>query len=131
VRHVNAAADSGLLAAQLAYPGIAGQQYMTAEAIARDARGFDEYRSTSMRYLREAASSGSVDALITMSSVLSEGLLTDRDPIAAYAYLYAADRTGLIPSTSTSLQLLAEGLSSEDVIRARAAGEQVYAQCCQ
>lgn len=123
------AAESGVVAAQLSYFGAFGMKFQTAEDIARDLDGFADFRSRSIRYLNDAARSGSATAMTELASIYENGVLVDADPTRAYAYWLAAQRAGVSSShVEAILGRLGAGLTAEQLAEARRIADEV--RCC-
>jgi TPR repeat protein len=123
------AARQGDLNAQVNYPSMMSLQ-LQSEQNALNGDWITQYKNNSMEFLSAAANSGSVDALNQLATVYSDGLLVNKDPLLAYAYMYATVQTGLVPSASRVLNLWAQSLSSDQLSAAVDLGNKIYKGCC-
>jgi TPR repeat protein len=123
------AAEAGVVEAQVAYPALASQE-LTPEVMARDTRRVERYKADSMRFLKRAASAGSVDALNELAHSYQQGVITAADPVLSYAYMSAAERSGLVSSAGRLLSAWGQQLSPEQRSRAGVLSNQIYQECC-
>jgi TPR repeat protein len=123
-------AEAGHLEAQLSYPGVASMRYMKVEDIARNTTEFQQFKNDSMRYLSSAASSGNVDAMLGISNAYREGLITEKNNIRAYAYMHAANLSGLSSTPTNALIRLNNEMTPDEVQQATSMGNSIYKQCC-
>jgi hypothetical protein len=88
------------------------------------------YRQQAMRYLESLSASGNADALLLSSIAYADGILTQKDPVKAYAYQYAHSKGKNPTLIESDLASLSKGLSSAEVAEARAMGERIWQKCC-
>jgi TPR repeat protein len=124
------AAELGVLEAQLSYAGVASMRYVTAEDIAKNIKSFEQYKADSMRYLSSAASTGNVDAMLSVSNAYSEGMIVEKNNVRAYAYMYAANLSGLSPTPTNALAELSANMNTSEIQQATALGKSIYSKCC-
>lgn len=127
---VDLAASQGSEGAQLAYLPMMATFMQSDERTMMDEEAIRSFKYKSLSYLHRAASHGSVDALNQLAIVYNEGYITRRDPVAAYAYMYATYRSGLVPGSSKVLALWGQQLSARDVSSGASKGEAIYRSCC-
>jgi len=88
------------------------------------------YARNSLAFLQSAATSGNVDAMVALSNAYNTGVITNRNPVDAYAYMYSATKTGLIPASQRLLNLWQRQLPPSDVANGTSRGEAIYLNCC-
>jgi hypothetical protein len=127
------AANAGIPAAEITYPGVAGSRYMDVESIAKDMKGFEKVRSNSMRYLTSAANKGNFEGMMHLSAAYEDGLITEKDNVRAYAYMYAVNSSTLFKSTNNSILIanLEAKMSPAEREQAINLGRSIYQSCCQ
>lgn len=84
------AAEAGLLQAQLIYAVQAEELLGGAQGMLQNPESVQRHRANAMRYLDSAASTGNIDAILVLSDVYQGGVLTPRDPVAAYGLRLAS-----------------------------------------
>lgn len=124
------AAELGELEAQLSYAGVASMRYVTAEDIAKNIKSFEQYKTDSMRYLSSAASTGNVDAMLSVSGAYSEGIIVEKNNVRSYAYMYAANLSGLSQTPTNALAELSTSMNASEIQQATALGKSIYSKCC-
>ena len=124
------AAEKGVTEAQLSYPTLASLRFKKAEDIAKNMKAFEQYRTDSMRYLSAAASSGNVDAMLGISNAYKEGTITEENKIRAYAYMYAANLSGLSRTPTIALARLSTEMTPAEIQQASSLGKSIYTKCC-
>lgn len=124
------AAESGSIEAKIAYPALASAA-ATSERLLSDPQLAERLRRNAERYLREAALAGSVDALNEIAHQYNSGVLLAADPVAAVAYMRAADRTGLLgASAAPIISAWERQLTPEQMQRSGEMADQIYVRCC-
>lgn len=124
------AAEAGVLQAQLSYSNFASDRFETVADVAKNIKEFEQFKQDSMRYLSSAARSGSVEGLLAMSEAYRQGMLTEQNPVQAYAYLHAVNQSGLTSPADTGLALLGASLNPVQLQQATLLGNNLYRQCC-
>lgn len=124
------AAQLGSVRAQVAFAAVAGQQFASVEAIARDVEAFGRYRAESVQFLESAARQGSVEGMLALSDVYREGVLVPADPVRALAYREAAYRSGLLNVDEGSEPGWVTALSQAQRQRADALATAILDRCC-
>lgn len=89
-----------------------------------------EYREEAMRNLREAASIGSVDALMSLGGVYDSGVLTEASPVQSLAYYKAVYALAPDPNLQELLVRKARDLSAQEVHSASDQSENILRACC-
>lgn len=124
------AAEQGSLEAQLMYAidvdsvlGTPSQRLAQPERVV-------EWKANSMAYLESAASAGSVDAVLRLSSAYSNGILVRADPERAYAYALVLGRTNADSSSNALAREMERRLSTKQQESARHLSHQIYQSCC-
>jgi TPR repeat protein len=126
------AANAGIPAAEVAYQGVVGSKYIDAESIAKDFKGFEKFRSNSMRYLTSAANKGNLEGMMLLSAAYEDGLITEKDNVRAYAYMYAANSSSLLKTPPTNLLANLEArMTPAEREQAINLGRSIYKSCCQ
>lgn len=125
LRWLDAAAAGGDERAKVEYAGEALTAVLERpEVVVRNPDEINRVKFDGMRYLSEAAVTGNVTALMRLGFAYQNDILVPRDPELAYAYMYAADLTGLVQA-SPLLQKWGVSLSPEQRARAESFGRQV------
>jgi TPR repeat protein len=124
------AAEAGILEAELSYLNFASARFEKATDIAKNLKEFEQFKSDSMRYLSSAAEAGNIEGLLAMSDAYKNGMLTEKNDIKAFAYLYAVNKSGLTNSANSSLTRLSANMSQKEVEQATNLGNSLYKQCC-
>ncbi|HEY5804133.1 MAG TPA: hypothetical protein VIT90_10620 [Lysobacter sp.] len=124
------AAAAGLVEAQLIYAANSEPFIGREDDVLRNPERVIEYKRKAMRYLVQAAGNGSVEALQSLASAYRYGLLVQRDPTQAYAYVYAANRA--IPSREAeqSARQYRSELTPQQSQQGARRGEEIYQACC-
>ena len=81
---------------------------------------FDEnfiasFKGNTMSYLQHAAANGNIDAISQLAYIYQNGIITDRDPVSAYAYMDTVATSGLIPGASRVLDIWRRSLSPDQL----------------
>lgn len=124
------AADNDDVNAQNAYMGEVGLWMRTHPELQYQQDFMSSYVTNSLSYLSRAASSGNVDAMMQLAQVYDAGVITSRDPSAAYAYVYAINKTGLLPSSQRMLAYWQSRFTPQEVSKGISAGDQIFRECC-
>ncbi len=124
------AAQSGDVNAQNSYMGEIGSWIDKHPELQYKSNFTSNYARNSLIFLQRAAASGNVDAMISLATVYNSGIITNRNPVDAYAYMYAASKTGLIPASQRLLSLWQHKLPPSDVAKGVSRGEAIYLNCC-
>lgn len=88
------AAAHGDLRARLDYAAYPPEYFATAEGLVRHAEKVVEFKAKAMAWLHAAADHGSPIALLKLAGLYREGVLVERDDVAALAYYLAWDEVG-------------------------------------
>jgi hypothetical protein len=134
--HLQAAAEAGDPNAQLQYPVAASAAFLDStfrpdgERIAANLDEYLRFRERSMAFLHAGASSGNVRAMNAVAEAYSMGLLVGKDPVAAYAYALAAERTGLSPRHTPWVSRLESGLTPQQRARGDQWAREILHSCC-
>lgn len=124
------AADNGDVNAQNAYM-VEVDLWMRTHPNLRYQQGFiSSYVMNSLNYLGRAASSGNVDAMMQLSQVYDAGVITNHDASMAYAYMYAINKTGLVPGSQRMLAYWQEQFTPQEVSTGISKGDQIFKECC-
>lgn len=128
---LDVAASEGNLAAQLLYSSDPEAILGDASEVLRDPQKAQEYKSKAMAYLHDAASLGSVDAMLRLGNAYWAGVLVDRDYRSSYAYYEAVKNVDpeLIPKNR--MDYLAQELRADQMVSATNQGMVIYEKCCQ
>lgn len=124
------AAEQGSVEAKLMYPVNPEYTLGDAQEYLRSPERVMEWKQRSMRYLDEAASIGSQDALLSLSRAYENGVITRKDPILAYAYAAAAERVSPVPYLAEGLEQLKSAVPAKDVRQADLLIEKIASNCC-
>lgn len=117
-----------LLYANFGYRWIVGKTFT--DALSHPDK-VQKWRSSSMRYLNNAANHGVPEALQSLSDSYVNGVKTDKNPVNAYAYYAALARA--YPGTATSKNALSElktKLGPRDLIEGEKRANDIYNRCC-
>lgn len=134
--YLTAAAAAGDPNAQIEYPVAASSRFVDADfnpdgqKIAENPEAYLEYRRQAIAFLHAGALSGNVRAMNAVAEAYSRGLLVERDPVAAYAYALAAERTGLSPGHAPWVRRLESRLTPEQRARGDQWARQILHACC-
>jgi hypothetical protein len=82
--------------------------------------------ATGLDYLQQSANSGDRVAMLNLGYAYSSGVLTQPDPVLAYAYLYAGTNLGTVAGSEIQLDQFAANLSPEELARAQALAQQLH-----
>ena len=85
------AAENGSTYAKLLYAADPAATLGGQSEIIKDPEALADYRKKAVRFLEEAAETGSVNALLSLSQIYENGSLVRKDPRMAYAYYLAAN----------------------------------------
>lgn len=129
-RLLDMAASQGNVGAQLAYAPMMAQYMAQDESLMSDESAMRSYKYKTLSYLHSAAAQGSVDALNQLAIVYQSGHIVDRDPVLAYAYMYATYKTGLVPNSSKVLSTWSQGLTPSQISNGAREGEDIFSSCC-
>ena len=130
VRWLEQAADAGVVMAQLSYAGNAEAVVGNSSQMLANPDKVIAYRRKAMQYLRQAAASGSLSALMSLSDAYHYGVLAPRDPIRAYAYYYAKDMASPSAYGRQYLDTYADQLEPAQLATAIQQGKGIYDACC-
>ena len=100
--------------------------------VVRNAEEIVRVKAEGMRYMEQAAAAGNTRALFNLAVAYRDGQVVSADPVMAYAYLEALQRTGLIKPALLQPRMdeWHASLSTGDLARAQAAAERIHASCC-
>ena len=126
---VELAARRGSIAAQVSYPTI-NWEALEDSGRSLDTEAIEAYKSNTLSFLTSAADQGSVDALSQLAMTYQDGIVVPRDPIAAYAYEWAINQTGLVLATPKLLEQWEAQMTPEQILVGRKQGEQIHQRCC-
>ncbi|HEY5849745.1 MAG TPA: hypothetical protein VIT62_03110 [Lysobacter sp.] len=133
-RWLEASADRGFVPAQLTYAADPNAILGDGADMLGNPGGVLRYRQQAMNYLHQAASTGNVEALQKLARSYANGILTERDPVSAYAFQIAASKASksiVPPELSDALkEKYATGLSAPEIQRATQQGGKIYEDCC-
>jgi len=90
-----------------------------------------KYKRKAMAFMNTQAANGSIDALLDLSNTYEHGVLTDRDPVKAFAYYRAVELSDESAVSQRSLDYLKQNLSPTDVINAEKQARLIHANCCE
>lgn len=90
----------------------------------------EKWKHDSMSYLEQAASLGSVEALYRLSDAYSSNVLTEPDPVEAYAYRIALSKTTGRPLEEWETRRFQEPLSPSQIPQAEARSNEIVMNCC-
>lgn len=97
----------------------------------RDPSALEQYKTNSLRFLNTAATRGSVEAMVELSGIYSDGYLTNKDDTLSYAYSYAASQAGEASNNILRLMEMQRAkLPAEEEARGRQIGETILYKCC-
>lgn len=130
VRWLEQAADAGVVMAQLSYAGNAEAVVGNSSQMLANPEKVIAYRRKAMQYLRQAAASGSLSALMSLSDAYHYGVLAPHDPIRAYAYYYAKDMASPSAYGRQYLDTYADQLEPAQLATAIQQGKGIYDACC-
>jgi TPR repeat protein len=122
-------ADQGHIEAQLDFVLSASEYGVTPGALAGGGLDAHRYKSDAIRFLESAAGHGSLRALELLSGVYDAGLLAPKDPIRAYAYVFALKEAGR-RGYAELLALQEKSLASSQIEAGRQLGAEYHASCC-
>lgn len=125
------AARLGDINAQLDYGSYFSEPFADVEYLAKNPERFERLRSDVQQFLRSAAASGSVEALLRLGNLYEDGLLATQDSVQAFAYYWAVDRSGLYPLSGQGLVRLSQGMTQQEVLEATRRGQAIFERCCQ
>ncbi|HEY5803415.1 MAG TPA: hypothetical protein VIT90_06985 [Lysobacter sp.] len=133
-RWLEASADRGFVPAQLTYAADPNAILGDGADMLGNPGGVLRYRQQAMNYLHQAASTGNVEALQKLARSYANGILTERDPVSAYAFQIAASKASksiVPPELSDALKAkYATDLSATEIQRATRQGSKIYEDCC-
>ncbi|MCC8532431.1 sel1 repeat family protein [Xanthomonas phaseoli] len=89
-----------------------------------------EYRKKSINYLNEAASTGSVDALMALARAYENGIMADKSPVKSYAYYKAVQAVQADIDLRPTLIRSQRQLSSNQLSQANQMASQIVDSCC-
>ncbi|KAB0529389.1 tetratricopeptide repeat protein [Xanthomonas cissicola] len=89
-----------------------------------------EYRKKSINYLNQAASMGSVDALMALARVYDNGILADKSPVKSYAYYKALQVVQPDIDLRSTLIRSQSQLSSNQLSQANQMANEIVGSCC-
>jgi TPR repeat protein len=124
------AAEQGSIEAQLIYAMSPEETLGTTEDMLRNPAKTESYRNNAVRYLQEAASQGSLDAVAALGRAYDAGIIIERSPIQSHAYQLAAQRADYSLSSELKLDELKKSMSSADINIAETKANLIYIQCC-
>lgn len=124
------AAEQGSVEARIVFARLPEEVAGTYQDVLRDPARLVEYRKNAVRYLNEAASQGSLDALVTLGNIYERGLLAERDDVRSYAYKVALGQVRPTAVTLDELARLRRGLSSSQQAQAEMLSREILRDCC-
>ncbi|WP_146165872.1 sel1 repeat family protein [Stenotrophomonas panacihumi] len=124
------AADFGNPLAQLLYSMEPEMVMGSLADIIREPERVIAYKTAALSHLKDAASSGSVNALERLGQVYADGILAPADPVMARAYKLAAARADPAISLQEEEESAAKLTASQQADAARIAKE-IYRDCCE
>lgn len=130
LRWLEQAADAGVVMAQRVYAGNAEAVVGNSSQMLANPERVVAYRRKAMQYLRQAAASGSLEALMSLSDAYRYGVLAPRDPIRAYAYYYAKDMASPSDYGRKHLDMFAGQMDPAQLAAGTQQGRRIYDACC-
>lgn len=124
------AAQLGDLESQLRFVDLAAPNDQSSASFAAD---MADYVARSKGYIDEQLRLGRPEALLSSSQAYSSGLIHRRDPVQAYAYLYAYSLAVPGERGSWVQDLLADAaarLPDSDLMHATEEGTRIWSECC-
>ncbi len=128
--YLGLAAENGFTYAQLIYSVDAAAILGGEQEMISDPGAVVDYKRRALRYLNQASSSGSVDAVMALGRVYDRGVLAERDPVKAYAHHYAARLAAPALVPANFLQKYESELSFANLEEGRRIGRLVHKECC-
>lgn len=124
------AAAAGLPEAQILYASDSRSIVGSETDMLRNPQKLQEYKSKAAGYLNTLASTGNVDAMVTLAGAHAGGILVEQSPIRSYAYYSAAElaRPNTVPANL--LSSLRSQLPPSQVASGDALAQQIYKNCC-
>jgi TPR repeat protein len=124
------AAQDGSIEAKLLYAVDTSASLGTSADMLKDPEKVERYKKTAVRFLNEAADSGSLDALMKLANAYDVGMLVPKNPSMSYAYYLAIERvdSGSIPTIV--LDGLRSQMSPREISAARSQAQEIYSRCC-
>lgn len=124
------AALNGSIEAKILYATDSTASLGTSADMLKDPQKLAQYKENAVRFLNDAANSGSVDALMSLANAYDAGILVPKSPSSSYAYYLAIQKAspGLIPQAM--LDGMGSQMSSRDINYAKARAQQIYSGCC-
>ena len=124
------AAAKGVVKAQVDYylrgsPGIADPLVFL-----KDPSAAAKYKEESVRYLQAAVTSGSSDAMLLLATIHNDGVLVERNRVAALAYAEAGIRINPSRNAIRLRDRFASQLSADELGRGQAQAQQIIESCC-
>lgn len=117
---LTSAAKAGDIYAQLAYFNYRTLIVGNAQEQMASPERNQKFNEDALRYLQDLADSGYPDGLFSLGSAYEIGAIAEKDLIQAYAYKRAAGELTPIGGNATALDLLAKGMSPDQVMQANA-----------
>ncbi|MBH1633570.1 sel1 repeat family protein [Stenotrophomonas maltophilia] len=96
----------------------------------KDPEAVQKWREKSRQFLEQAASLGSQDALLSLSSAYGAGVVVEKNPVREMAYALAAQQVHPIPGFQEAYQPLRSSLSAPQIEQSEILARTIYQQCC-
>ena len=96
----------------------------------KDPEAVQQWREKSRQFLERAASLGSQDALLSLSSAYGAGVVVEKNPVREMAYALAAQQVHPIPGFQEAYQPLRSSLSARQIEQSEILAKTIYQQCC-
>ncbi|HEL5399992.1 TPA: sel1 repeat family protein [Stenotrophomonas maltophilia] len=113
------AAEGGDAYAQLTYFNYADLIVGPPKEQLRSPDRVEEFNANSMRYLQGLADQRIPEAFDSLSSAYELGIITPKDVVRAYAYKKAAGDIAPTPGNERALQIMAKGMTHEQISKAK------------
>lgn len=126
------AAINGVAKAQIHHSAIVGaDKFLDADTAVKNLNEFMKFRDMTWGFKMRAAQGGSVEALVDIGLHYEQGVLRDRDIVSAYAYVFAAQRTGMLRAdTNDLLNQWEEGMQPDQIEDAQRRANEILRWCC-
>lgn len=128
---LEAAADAGNIDAQFIYSAFPEGVLGPPAEWLRHPEALVRYKRKAMAFMEAHAASGSIDALLDLSTAYDYGVLARRDPISALAYYRAAQMADASAISVRLMDRLQRDLSPSDVSEAEKKARSIYVNCCE
>lgn len=125
------AASRGDLRARLDYASNPPEFFSSTEGLVRNAEQVVEFKAKAVAWLLSTVDRGSPMAMLKLAGIYREGLLAERNDVAALAYYLAWDEVGGSEGGVDPYRQQREwGMSAAQLQQAREMQRQIVARCC-